>query len=231
MFGTYMLFVFSPAGVQSLYRMREADGSFTEATRALLGLKLPPDLLVGTMRQFHEGLRRRLLETYIVYVNDAVDTVMAQLGDDGHFEVFAHMKALVHRIGFMCWVGPEAVADDTLPQLVAAFEALDPEVGFKQLSALTRTLATRKWCERRAMARIESILAQIWRRRCARRNGQAPAEDNDNLDCLHRLYAHLPERERLHQVAVNVVQFHLASQANMCVPPTPTPTPRSRAHD
>ena len=41
MFGTEMLFTFSAPGLEALYKIKEVDASFTEATRAFLGLKLP----------------------------------------------------------------------------------------------------------------------------------------------------------------------------------------------
>ncbi len=44
-FGLKLLCTFSRTGLRSLYTVREADASFTEATRGLLGLKLPPEVL------------------------------------------------------------------------------------------------------------------------------------------------------------------------------------------
>ncbi len=36
------------------------------------------------------------------------------------------MKHLVHRIGFRCWIGPEANSPKYSPRLIKAFEQLDP---------------------------------------------------------------------------------------------------------
>ncbi len=37
--------MFSPEGLRSLYEVREREASFTEATRGLLGLKLPHEII------------------------------------------------------------------------------------------------------------------------------------------------------------------------------------------
>ncbi len=52
-FGFRLFFVFSPEGLRSLYALPEKDASFTEATRTLIGFKLPPELLGGDMAMFH----------------------------------------------------------------------------------------------------------------------------------------------------------------------------------
>ena len=51
--GFRLFFLFSPEGLRSLYELPEDVASFTEATRTLIGLKLPRELLEGDL-----GLRR-----------------------------------------------------------------------------------------------------------------------------------------------------------------------------
>ena len=46
LFGVRFLFTFSSTGLKSLYSIKEADASFTEATKGLLGLKLPQEVPV-----------------------------------------------------------------------------------------------------------------------------------------------------------------------------------------
>ena len=60
-FGLNLFWVFSPTGLESLYALGEEDASFTEATRTLLGFKLPDALVSGDMRMFHQlfGKKRR----------------------------------------------------------------------------------------------------------------------------------------------------------------------------
>ena len=56
-----LFFVFGSDGLRSLYRAREADASFTEATRTLLSLKLPSEALGGQVwRRFRACVRVRL---------------------------------------------------------------------------------------------------------------------------------------------------------------------------
>jgi len=45
MFGTQFVFIFDPSALKEFYKLPENEASFTEATRAFLGLKLPAELL------------------------------------------------------------------------------------------------------------------------------------------------------------------------------------------
>ena len=93
LFGFRLFCVFSPAGLRALYEVRERDASFTEATRGLLGLKLPPEVIAeGTLAKFHAGLKKSLVRHYLVHVNRAIDAALSSLPASGSFEIFAHMK-------------------------------------------------------------------------------------------------------------------------------------------
>ena len=74
------------------------------------------------MAKFHRGLRKNLVAGYLANVNRIVDEHLAQLPQTGEFEVFAYMKALVHRIGFLCWVGPLALQPKYFTRLVSCQE-------------------------------------------------------------------------------------------------------------
>lgn len=52
-FGFRLFFLFSPAGVKALYKLPEKQASFAEATRTLIGFKLPHELLDTNMSMFH----------------------------------------------------------------------------------------------------------------------------------------------------------------------------------
>jgi cytochrome P450 len=210
-FGFRLFFTFSNTGLRSLYRVRESEASFTEATRGLLGLKLPPEATTGTLEKFHRGLRRPLVDKLLAFVDECVAAHVAALGASGEFEVFAHFKALVHRVGFLCWVGRDALRGANMQRLVSAFEILDPETLFKTLGSLVGTVATCKLRERRALRAIRDVLDEMW----AARSEEERAEDADNLASLHAQHATLPPAQRSHQVAVDVFQLHMASQANM----------------
>lgn len=208
-FGFELLFLFSPAGVKSLYKLPESDASFAAATRTLIGFKLPDALLHGAdMGMFHRLFVRDRVDGYLAHMRDAVQADLAALRDVGELEIFAHMKRLVHRVAFRCWAGREAASPRWLPRLVELFERIDPEEAFVHPGRMFVTFATRKAPERRALAEIERILATIRRERGGRREG-------DMLESLHEAYASAPERERDALVARDIVILHLASQSNL----------------
>jgi cytochrome P450 len=159
---------------------------------------------------FHHLFGHDQLEGYRAQIGAAVEEELAQLGGEGEIEIFAHMKRLVHRIGFRCWAGREAASPERLPRLVELFERLDPEEAFIHPSRIFVTLATRKTPERRALVQVREILTEIWRER--ERRG---AREDDMLEALHELYRELPEPKRLEHVARDVIILQLASQSNL----------------
>jgi cytochrome P450 len=209
-FGFRLFFVFSPEGLRSLYALPEKDASFTEATRTLIGFKLPPELLGGDMAMFHHLFGRDQLESYRAEIEAAVSDELAALGDAGELELFAHMKRLVHRVGFRCWAGREAASPAHLPRLIELFERLDPEEAFVRPARIFVTLATRRAGERRALAQVQEILTGIWRER-----ERLGVRAGDMLDALHELYRELPEAACFERVARDVIILHLASQSNL----------------
>jgi cytochrome P450 len=210
LFGIKLFCLFSLEGLSFLYQVREADASFTEATRGLLGLKVPNELTDGSMAMFHRGLKKQLLEGYLEHVNAAAVETLRSLGTRGQFEIFSFMKQLIHKVGFLCWVGQEVADPENLEQFVRNFEKLDPEQGFKNLAALLWTLLSNKWAEKRALNNIEQVIRRIWTEREKKRECIS-----DNLTSLYEACSHLPEDRRHRAVAIEVVQFHMASQANM----------------
>lgn len=209
-FGFRLFFVFSPEGLRSLYSLPEKDASFSEATRRLIGFKLPPELLAGDMTMFHHLFGRDQLESYRAEIAAAVEEQLASLGDQGELEIFSHMKKLVHRVGFRCWAGREAASGAHLPRLIELFEKLDPEEAFVHPSRIFATLATRRSGERRALAQVQEILTGIWRER-----ERLGAREGDMLEALHELYRDHTEASRFELVARDVIILHLASQSNL----------------
>lgn len=210
LFGFRLLCLFSPEGLRSLYQLPEKQASFSEATRTLIGFKLPAELIGGDMSMFHQLFGRDQLERHLAQIQGAVRDSLAGLGDTGEIEIFSHMKQLVHRVGFRCWAGREAAAPEHLARLVGLFEQLDPEEAFVHPRRIFVTLATRKAPERRALAELREILARIWRER-----EQRGARESDMLDSLHQLYRDEPEPKRFENVARDVILLHLASQSNL----------------
>jgi cytochrome P450 len=202
--------VFGPVGLRSLYALPEDEASFGQATRTLLGLKLPPELQAGDLAVFQHLFNRDRMDGYLAHIAAAVDDTIAELGASGTFEAFATMKRLVNRIGFRCWAGHEAATAPHFESLVACFERIDPEEAFVRPAALVLTIVTRKAPERRALAGAAAILRAIWdaRQREHRREG-------DMLDELHALFADDADAARHARVAKNVMILHLASLANL----------------
>ena len=205
-----LCFVFSPDGLRSLYELAEEDASFTEATRTLIGFKLPAEMLAGDLSLFRHLFTPERMPGFLAQMRAAVDETLAGLGTTGELEVFAHMKALVHRIGLRCWIGREATTPTYFARLVQLFERLDPEEAFIRPSGLLRTIVTRKAPERRALRQTEAILAEIWDAR-----QRAGAREDDMLERLYGVYADRPPAERHARAARDVMILHLASQTNL----------------
>ena len=208
--GYQMLFVFSPVGLRSLYALAEEDASFTQATKALIGLRLPPELLTADMEMFQHVFTGVFTNAFDDHIADAVNEELATLGTSGELEVFSRMRTLVHRIGFRCWAGPEATAEPYFSQLVRCFDRIDPEDVFLHPGRTSLAVLTRKAPERRALRQAADLLGEIWRTR--QRLGVVVG---DNLDALHALYADRTEEQRNWRVARDVIVLHLASQTNL----------------
>lgn len=209
-FGLKLFFVFSPEGLANLYQLPESDASFTEATRSLLGLKLPPELTSGDMSMFHRLFGKQRREGYLAHVQDACERAIDALPAHGELELFEHSKRLVHRLGFRAWAGPEAASPQHLETLIGLFEQLDPEQAFLKPATAVVTIATKNAPERRALAAVAQILRDIH----AARQREGRVED-DMLEELHRMYADLSERDRHAAVARDVMVLHLASLSNL----------------
>ncbi len=209
-FGFQLLMTFSPTGLRSLYAAPERAASFTEATRTLIGFKVPSELLGGDMQLFHKLFTRDRMPSYLEAVRDAIREDIAELGSYGEIELFVRAKLLIHRIGFRCWVGPEAASPSYLARLQASFDQLDPEAAFVRPHTIFWTLLTRKAPERKALREVEAVLREIW---AARERRQATG--SDMLATLHAQYGSLPEHERMLAVARDVMILHLASLTNL----------------
>ncbi len=66
LFGIKLFCVFSPEGLHSLYSVREIDASFTEATRGLLGLKLPEEVIY-CLSPYHPPLKIVSIQPYLYH--------------------------------------------------------------------------------------------------------------------------------------------------------------------
>jgi cytochrome P450 len=208
--GIRILFVFSPSALASLYRLNEDAASFTEATRTLLGFKLPDELLGGDMAMFHHLFGKSRMETYLSHVDAAAKESLDALPSRGELELFTHGKSVVHRIGFRCWLGPEASTPEMLPRLVSLFDRIDPEAAFVHPASGLVTWATGKAREKQALAELEHIVKDIREAR-ARRGVRL----GDMLEELAALYADRDPASADRLIARDVVILHLASLSNL----------------
>jgi cytochrome P450 len=208
-FGHRLFCVFAPAGVHSLYAQPEEEASFGLATYTLIKAKVPIELLLGRRNHPKALFGNAKVETYLDNLHLAVDQEIARLGPSGTFEVFAEMRRLGHRMGLASWSGAEAAAPETIDRLIPLFDALDSSESFVRPDRNVVTWATRKRREWKAMAAIESILAQIM----ARRAGQPPV--GDFLDQIYQSYADLPPAEQMTGTARDVIVIHMGAQSNL----------------
>jgi len=110
LFGFRLFCVFSPLGLKSFYALPEADASFAEATRTLLGLKLPSDLLAGELRDVSRTMKPSLMQKYVQLAVAAATQEAARLAllPGETVDVFGLMRVIVHRLSFSCWACEEA---------------------------------------------------------------------------------------------------------------------------
>ena len=209
-FGFRLFFLFSPDGLRGLYELPEEVASFTEATRTLIGLKLPRELLEGDLSLFRHLFTAERMDGFLAQMHAAAQETVNGLGASGELEVFRHMKRLVHQIGFRCWVGREAASPRYFDRLVELFERLDPEEAFVHPGRMLRTIITRKASERRALRGAQAILAEIWDDR--QRRGVC---EHDMLEQLHAAYGDQAPAARHVRAAKDVMILHLASQTNL----------------
>jgi cytochrome P450 len=170
---------------------------------------VPIELLLGRRNHPKALFGNAKVETYLDNLHLAVDQEIARLGPSGTFEVFAEMRRLGHRMGLASWSGAEAAAPETIDRLIPLFDALDSSESFVRPDRNVVTWATRKRREWKAMAAIESILAQIM----ARRAGQPPV--GDFLDQIYQSYADLPPAEQMTGTARDVIVIHMGAQSNL----------------
>lgn len=221
-FGFRLVFIFSPHGLHEFYRLREEDASFTEATRTLLGLKLPAETMAyGGMQQVRELMRPSLMRTYAATATRCCQQswigplLNKAEGNQLRLDVFDSMRRLIHELGFRCWAGDEAT-DRYLDRLIAAFDRLDPEQAFVNPAGLLRTIVTRKVDEGRALGDIEAVVRSILTEREVRRAaGEPPTHVDDSLDALYELYKTQQVDAPFRRVAIDVFVLQVASLANL----------------
>ena len=220
--------VFSPQGVQRLYALPEHQASFGLATFNLVFRgKAPRELVVGRRNRPHDLFGRQEVEGYLDQLERAVALQLDEMGSAGRFETFAWARRLGHRLGLACWAGEEAASAANLDRLIPLLDRLDPSESFVRPARRFVSWATQQARERRALAGIEAIVAEILRAR--ERDGVARgdfldqiARSWDDVDGAERERSERGPRarvraegERVQGIARDVALIHLGAQSNL----------------
>jgi cytochrome P450 len=211
-FGYPLLCTFSPVGVKSLWALPEAQASKGLGDFALLSHKLPTELFAGRRSLPHDLFGRENVEVYLGNLAHAIEREVEALGDGGVFEAFAWMRRLAHRVGLASWGSPRAVDGARLETLVTAFDTLDSSESFVHPHKGFLSWATGKRRERAAIARIESIYAEILGERD--RNGGEPEEEGF-FARICDAWADETDDVRSQGIARDVMLVHMGSQSNL----------------
>ena len=207
-FWVKFFFVFSQGGLEEFYKVPETEASFTEATKGFLGVKVPEEIMRGSMATIQRVLRRDFQMLWKNIFSVTMHEALDEMGDSGELSVFEWSKKVAHKAGFRSWIGDEAVDDPVLfRRLVHLFDQIDPEVAFTQMSSLLSTILTRRSKERKALYEIVDILAKI-------RSSRAEPK-GDFLEALHEEFSHLDEAQRNLDVTCQILAIHMASQSNL----------------
>ncbi len=209
-FGYRLFCVFSAPAVRALYALPERVASKGFADYLMLRHKVPDELFVGRRTLPHDLFGREDVESYLGNVEEAVRLQLDELGDRGHFEIFALTRRLGHRIGLASWAGVECASAARLDRLIPLFDRLDAAESFVHPRSAFMTWATRKRRERSALAGIESVIGDVLRERALA--GRRP---DDFLDRIASAWADAPEPARELGIARDVALIHLGSQSNL----------------
>ncbi|MCA9510155.1 MAG: cytochrome P450 [Myxococcota bacterium] len=210
-FGYRMLCVFSPEGVRNLWALPEAQASKGAGDFALLRHKVPDELFVGRRTRPHDLFARDDVEVYLENLRAAVAIELDELDDAGELELFAWTRRLMHRVGLASWGGIEAAAPRHLDRLVPLLDRLDSSESFVHPHKALWAMATRKRAERRAIAGLDRVFADILAER-ARAGGDAR---DDLLAQIAAKWADVPSPERERGIGRDVVLVHMGAQSNL----------------
>jgi cytochrome P450 len=200
-----LLFVFSPAALVDFYALPERVASKGLADYRMLLRKLPAELFADRRTFAHDLFGAQDVEGYLGHLDTAISRQLAELGDDGSFEVFALARRLGHRLALGCWMGDAAAEPPRLYRLIAEFEQLDGAEAFVHPERVAGSGAERA-VERAALARVKAEVGELL---------AAGAPDDGFLAEIARRWESVPEAERIRGVAGDVVLLHIATMTNL----------------
>lgn len=203
------LFLFSPVGVRSFYALEERHASKGIADWKLIARKLPDEIFAGRRTLPHDIFGRLATASYLDHLADAIAVEFDALGDTGTVDVFDLTRRLGHRMGLASWGGEPPAAGERFEELVDALDALDGADAFVRPEAMAAITANGKRTERRALARLEVLLADTIRRRDG-----LPPEADLFADIVGR-WDGVAEPDRSIGIARDVVLVHVGSMSNL----------------
>jgi hypothetical protein len=205
------LFTFSAIGVESFYALPEEKASKGVADYLMLRRKLPDEIFDGR-RTLPGGLfRKGDVANYLVNLQAALETTVAELGREGTLDVFAVTRRLAHRMGLASWAGPGSAEDGAFERLVVAFDTLDGSDAFVHPDAMAAVAASGKVAERAALAEITAVIASAVAKLDAN-------PDPDGQSLFARIVAAWdgePDQVRATGIAWDVALIHIASMSNL----------------
>lgn len=200
-----LLFVFSPAALRGFYALPERVASKGLADYRMLLRKLPSELFADRRTFAHDLFGAQEVEGYLGHLDTAIGRQIAELGDEGSFEVFTLARRLGHRLALGCWMGDDAAAPPRLDRLIADFEQLDGAEAFVHPERVAGSGADRD-VERAALARVETEVGELL---------AAGAPDDGFLAEIARRWAGVDDPARTQGVAGDVVLLHIATMTNL----------------
>jgi cytochrome P450 len=205
------LFTFSPTGVESFYALPEERASKGVADYLMLRRKLPDEIFEGR-RTLPGGLfRRDDVAGYLVHLDAALDTTLAELGaagSRGEVDVFTLTRRLGHRMGLASWVGPAATTGQTFERLATALDDLDGSDAFVHPDAMAAVAAS-------GHAREHAALEQVVEEVGALLPAMASGDPDGLLARVAAAWDGEPDDVRRRGVALDVALVHVASMSNL----------------
>ena len=138
----HYLFTFSPTGVESFYALPEEKASKGVADYLMLRRKLPDEIFDGRRILPAALFRRDDVASYLANLDLALEQTAAELGSQGHLDVFDLSRRVAHRMGLASWAGPGSADGDAFDRLVRAFDTLDGAEAFVHPDAMAAVAAS-----------------------------------------------------------------------------------------
>lgn len=203
-FGFNLLMIFSPKGLESLYKLDEEKASFHRATFDMAGFKTPTEIFLDAdIKIFYQLLLNKRMPGYVKTINDIVDRELGRWGAEGETDIFDAVRTLEQRSGYALWIAPEAAQDRYWPELKRNFDVLDQEQSFVDPMSTLETIKTGKAKERAAVEEIKRLISAI-----TVEHDADPAREYAAIDFLRELFDADSAADRTRKVA------HLAINTN-----------------